>query len=226
MNPDRPKELLTKHMTGTLENLSSFLDESGIHQTALADAMNMFIHSLLDLPKEAACKNGCAYCCHLRVGVSIPEAVVLFNELKTQAGHQDLDFLKNKIILTGKKGNVMEEAWWLKTQTACPFLDTETQNQCLIYALRPFSCRAYHSTDQTACRKGFENRKETQIPCFPLYRAFTDMYSTVFIQAMARKGLHSYQVGFVRALQILFEDDMTIDQWFQGKDVFMTAKLF
>lgn len=225
MGSDRAKKVLKEHMAQAFENLSAFLDTRGIHLASLTQAMDMFACSVIDMPAAAACKNGCAYCCHLRVGVSIPEVVVLFAEIKARADHREFSFLKQNVTRTALKGDVMNEAWWRISRTPCPFLDMETHSLCLVYALRPFSCRAYHSTDREACQSGFDNRQQMQIPCFPLYRAATDMYSSVLIRTMALKGLPSYQVGFVRALQILFEDETAIDQWFQGEDIFLAAKL-
>lgn len=225
MNSDRSKEVLEKHMGQAMENLSSFLDTNGMHISILTEAMNTFIQSLFDLPGEAACKSGCAYCCHLRVGASIPEVLILFNGLKTCTGKQELSILEERVNLAVQKGNVTDDVFWRKTRTACLFLETEAQDLCLIYLLRPFSCRAFHSTDKTVCRRGFEEGKKIQIPCFPLYRASTDMYSTVFIRVMAQKGLYSYQVELVRALQILFKDDRATDLWLKGEDVFKAAKI-
>ena len=225
MASNKAKELLKIQMEQNINDLSSFLDTHGIHPSVLAEAMHAFAMTLLDLPKEAVCKNGCAYCCHLRVGVSIPEAIVVFTELKSQTTPEGLIFLKERVTRTTAKGDTLSEAWWLQTRTPCPFLDSDEQKLCLIYAMRPFSCRAYHSTDQTFCRNGYEKGQEVQIPCFPFYRAFTDIYSTVFIRTLAQKGLFSFQVGFIRALQILFEDDMAIEKWIGGDNVFHSAKL-
>lgn len=222
---DASLEMLKKIMDDAMEKLRFLLDTRGIHLDVLGEAMALFVRSLVDLPDQAACKKGCAYCCHLRVGVSIPEVVVIFNGLQSLATPEGLAFLERNVIQVAQKGNALDDNWWRTSRTACPFLDINGQNHCLIYELRPFSCRAYHSTDMNDCRIGFEQKIKTQIPCFPLYRAVTDMYSTIFIQGLAQKGLFSYQVGFVKALQILFENDRAVEQWLSGDDVFEAARL-
>jgi Fe-S-cluster containining protein len=225
MNSDKSMEMLQKYMDAAQKNLSILLDTHGVHLNVLKEAMALFIRSLVTLPPEAACKNGCAFCCHLRVGLSIPEVIIIFNGLTSSATPEGLDFVKQRVIQTAQKGNTLDDGWWRTTRTACPFLDIDKENACLIYDLRPFSCRAYHSTDVTDCQKGFETGQEIRIPCFPLYRAVTDMYSTVFIRKMAQIGLDSYQVGFVRALQVLFEKETAMEEWFRGKDVFSPARI-
>ncbi|MGR3179682.1 MAG: YkgJ family cysteine cluster protein [Candidatus Anammoxibacter sp.] len=231
-NPEQSTKMLKSYMDQSLEDLTTVLDKHGISLNTLSSAMVRFIQSIFDLPEGTACRKGCAHCCHLRVGVSIAEAIVIFDQIKQNATDKGLEFLKQKVIHTAQKGNTLEDAWWLISQTSCPFLDTQDQNLCMIYDLRPFSCRAYHSTDVSVCRSGFEQAQTAQIPCFPFYRAFTDMYSTVFIKVMAQRGLASYQVGLVAVLGILFESDDAgeegghlIEEWFSGKDVFKAARL-
>ncbi len=246
------KNMLRSHMDQAKENFSSALDHHGLSIGTLSSAMAGFIQNILELPQGSACKKSCSYCCHLRVGVSIPEAIVIFEQIKANATEEGFEFLKQRVMGTAQKGDTLKEQWWLKSNTPCPFLDTQGQSLCLIYDLRPFSCRAYHSTDMDACLNGFEKKETVQIPCFTLYRAFTDMYSSIFIKSMMEIGLFSYQVGFVSALNILFEaqgpettiknsernrstpDSLVskplapnplIEDWFKGNDVFKRAKL-
>jgi Fe-S-cluster containining protein len=225
-NPEkRSKQLLAAHMTRGRERLIEFLDAHGISLPVLGVAMEQFTESVFDLPEDAACSQGCAYCCHLRVGVSIPEVLVIYNELAAQTTREGFKLLKERVLTTAALGNTLAEAFWLTSRTPCPFLDIDANSLCLIYSLRPFSCRAYHSTDLSSCQKGFEQDSVTLIPCFPLYRATTDMYSSIFTRVLAEKGFYSYQVGFVKALEILFKNNTASDQWLNREDVFKTAKL-
>ncbi len=220
---DRSRQLLAAHMEKARTLLAQFLDNHGVRLPVLGKAMEEFTTSVFELPKEAACKAGCAYCCHLRVGVSIPELLVVFDELQVQTAPEGLAYFKSRIVETVSKGNTLTEDFWHTTGTPCPFLNH--QGQCLIYAIRPFSCRAYHSTDITICKQGYEDKCEVQVPCFPLYRVTTDMYSSVFIKVLADKGFASYQIGFAKGLDLLFKDKSLADQWLEKKDVFGPAKL-
>jgi len=221
----RSKELLAIHMAKAQERLSEFLDTQGIGLISLGAAMDQFTRSVFDLPQGAACKQGCDYCCHLKVGVSIPEVLVIFNALASQTTPEGFEFLKHQVQTTAQKGNTLEDAFWLETRTPCPFLDIQGSRTCLIYALRPFSCRAYNSTDLSACQKSFEQGTPTLIPCFSLYRASTDMYATIFTRVLAEKGFSAFQVGFVKALDILMHHPNASEQWLNREDVFARAKL-
>ncbi|MCA1786376.1 MAG: YkgJ family cysteine cluster protein [Desulfotignum sp.] len=222
---DRANILLAGIRDTALKDISDLLDTHGLSLPILAGIMNRFAASLVPLPRETACKSGCAWCCHLRVGVSIPEALVIFHEINARSTADGLAFLKHRILTTSAKGDTLDEAFWRSTRCPCPFLDLEGTCQCLIYGLRPFSCRAFHSLDDAVCRRGYDQGIEIQVPCFPLYRASVDLYSSVLIQVAAQKGLASFQVGLVRALEILFQDDTASDRWLLGEDVFLSAKL-
>jgi len=202
----RSKQLLAAYMKQGREKLTAFFDDHGISLPVIGVAMEQFTQSVFDLPEGAACKQGCAYCCHLKVGVSIPEALVIYNELAAQTTPEGFEFLKDRVLVVAKKGNILEEAFWLTTRTPCPFLNIDKNHLCMIYSLRPFSCRAYHSTELAACQKSFEQGDEALIPCFPLYRATTDMYASIFTRVLAGKGFFSYQVRFIKAIEILFKD--------------------
>lgn len=218
---EKALEMLQRQMDRAMETLFLLLETRDVGLPALAMAMGQFIRTRVDLPRDAACRSGCAHCCHLRVGASIPEVLVLFNGLTSHATPGGLAYFREKIIQAPGKGD--SDARWRAEKIACPFLDD--QNLCLIYDLRPFSCRAYHSLDAAVCREGFETGKKMSIPCFPLYRSCTDMYTTVFTRGMARKGLASYPVGFVKALELLFRDETRIARWFKGEDVFGPARI-
>ncbi len=221
----RSKALLTAYMAQGREKLVEFLDAHGSSLPVLGVAMEQFAESVFALPEGTDCKQGCAHCCHLRVGVSIPEVLVIYSELSAQTTPEGFALLKERVLGVAAKGNTLDDAFWLTTRTPCPFLDIDNRS-CLIYSLRPFSCRAYHSTDLDACRSGYDLGRETMIPCFPLYRATTDMYSSIFTRVLAQKGFPSYQVGFVKALGILFTDKTASSRWLDNKeDVFRSAKL-
>lgn len=218
---DKPNELMAAHMKNTYTSLGRIIDKYGVTLPVLSKAVAEFAKAVMALPEEAVCKEECAFCCHLRVGVSIPELLVIYGELTRQATPDGLDFFKRRILDTASRGDTLTEAFWLRSQTPCPFLSDP--GTCLIYPIRPFSCRAYHSLDVAACRQGWEERRGVRVPCFPLYRTATDMYSAVFIRVMKERGLASFQVGMVKGLAMLFETPGLGEAWLAGEDVFRPA---
>lgn len=203
--------------------LSDFLNAHGVCLPVLGRAMESFTESVFPLPEEAACATGCGWCCHLRVVVSIPELLVIHDELTAQTTPEGMVYFESKMREADRAGDLLDEQFWYESQTPCPFLDG--RNACLIYPIRPFACRAHHSTDASVCQKGYEEKRQMMVPCFPLYRASTDMYASVLIRALADRGFASYQVGFVKGLAMLMADPDLTEAWLGGADVFSPARI-
>ena len=217
---EQVRELLKTRLNIARETFEQAMGRHGMSVDVMGRVMASFISALLPLPPEAACREGCAHCCYMGQGVSIPEVLVVFHVLKRDLSPQNFEYFRNRVLKTLGAGNVNSEAWWRQTQTPCPFLDVADSQNCLIYDVRPFSCRAYHSIDASLCREGFEGKKEVQVPCFTLSRTFNLLHALAFIKGAENLGLHSTQVGFTGALAVLFKDDTATDRWLAGEDVF------
>jgi len=91
---------------------------------------------------NAACAEGCAFCCILSGGeggvITAHEAAALHKALTPLAGQPD------------------GRAWHPK---ACPALDPATRS-CRAYDVRPMICRSFVSTDAGACEANAEGGKE------------------------------------------------------------------
>ena len=220
---DRGQELFAIHVKNAHRSLSDFLDQYGTGLEVLGKAMGSFINAVYDLPESAACGPGCAWCCHLRVETSIPELLVIYRELLAGSTTQGIDSLKKWTREAAGLGDLLDENTWYRHKIPCPFLDNN--KACLIYPIRPFACRAHHSMDAELCQKGYEEGRRLMIPSFPLYRASTDIYSTIFIKVMAERGFASFPVGFVKGLAMLLEEPTLAEAWLDGEDVFPSARI-
>lgn len=72
---------------------------------------------------HTVCRKGCAYCCKMKVDVSLIEA----------------EYIAHKTGLKIAKTNKTDNSY-------CPFLDQSTA-MCTIYPYRPFACRAFATFD-------------------------------------------------------------------------------
>ena len=215
------QEMLDTRLTVATQEFANILAKHGATVEVLAAVMNRWIDSLPPLPEGAACQQGCHYCCHMGQEASIPEILILFNELKAATTPEGLEFFKSRVTDMAAHGETEKQDWWRQSQTPCPFLDG---GGCLIYGIRPFSCRAYHSADAVICKQGFDDRAEVQVPCFPLFRKFTGLHALAFIQGAAAHGLKSHGVAMVKALALMFRDETAGDRWLAGEDVFADCK--
>jgi len=216
---------LKQHFEQTLQTVQNDLEINGINRRSLQILMDQFVSNLTDLPLGSACKKGCAYCCHLKVGASIPEVIVIYGFLESHSDSVQIQDCIKRILQPEIYEDHHNETHYSAKQSPCPFLNYNKGGECLIYIYRPFSCRAYHSLDVSSCKEGFNADEDVSIPCYPNFKAFTDVYSTIFTQAMKQNGLCSDHVIFVKALKILFKETNTVHKWLMGEDVFQSVRL-
>ena len=87
--------------------------------------------------QQAFCREGCGFCCTFMGNIDIVtlEGLIILEHIKGQP-EEFQAALKNKI-----SDNITEKEKGLRPP--CPFL--KENNTCLIYAVRPFSCRQLYS---------------------------------------------------------------------------------
>src|SRR5205085_4946449 len=94
------------------------------------------------------CGAGCAFCCHLRVGVRAHEAFAVAEHIQKTFDSGELERLLERLRFHVEKTSKMTLQEHFQTSVECPLL---MNNQCSIYERRPFACRRYHSLDVRSC---------------------------------------------------------------------------
>lgn len=161
-----------------------------------------------DLP--LACTAGCSACCHVHVGVTPIEAVVIwrvvgaYDELRARIGEQAA------LI----RGTTDARRWTLRA--ACPLLDTTT-GQCGIYQIRPFGCRAWNSEDAASCERG-------RVVGYWPQRAIHGGVLAGLQAELTAQGLHGELGELTLALDLL-ADPETLPRWLRGEDAFAAARM-
>ncbi|MCJ7616602.1 MAG: YkgJ family cysteine cluster protein [Desulfobacterales bacterium] len=107
----------------------------------LPEIYSDFEKSAAEYKKSAACKIGCAYCCICvgNVDITTMEGIVIQNRMETFEKK-----VKSRIKKKLDKNKAERERGVL---ARCAFLKEE-DNTCLIYDIRPFSCRRIYSIKQ------------------------------------------------------------------------------
>lgn len=109
------------------------------------------------------CAEGCAYCCHQNIQISIFEAVGILKWIKSNFN----DVKKSEILKRAEaicKSGVEDEGdsqRWSRRE-ACPCLDIHT-NKCMIYPVRPIECRTTLIYDKTSCKNSYEDTNSSGI---------------------------------------------------------------
>lgn len=108
-----------------------------------------------------ACREGCDFCCHEPVKVSLLEAVSIAEYVRGNLSDEQ----RVEIAARGREyKNRSREA---PTSNACPFLD---DHRCSIYSQRPLMCRGTHSIDVSVCEARVSGVQAVR-PCAQIYAA-------------------------------------------------------
>jgi Fe-S-cluster containining protein len=141
--------------------------------------------------RDAACRDGCAFCCILAGGegglITKSEARRLHTALAPFAGEKD------------------GRAWH---KNACPALDPDSRS-CRAYDARPTICRSFLSTDAESCR---ENAEGGAAVGAGLLGSHLDYLAVHSLCRQALKGItqvHSYSLSAVAAGAVAGEDPTT-----------------
>ena len=222
---EKARVMLEEHLDQARAEIGRNIEEMGFGLPALSQAMQNFAMqtSALAMPKDVDCRPGCCFCCHTRVSASIPEVLVIADQLRQALASKALDGLRKGLAALAEGGAPTSLEWWLETRTPCPFLLTGEGGLCAIYDIRPFTCRSHHSTDVAKCQEGFEAGEPMEIPCYPLLRRGLDIFSSAFVSTMAERGLASFLVSFAAALAVALSEVDAAARWMAGEDVFRAA---
>jgi Fe-S-cluster containining protein len=97
---------------------------------------------------SVACKAGCDHCCHVVVGITAPEALVIFEHLKRSRSTLELARLTARVDEFCDRTRGLSSSERFLPEYSCVFLE---KGRCSIYEVRPFACRGMNSLDATAC---------------------------------------------------------------------------
>src|SRR3954447_19999638 len=116
---------------------------------AMAATSRMADGMLARAPEGAvACKAGCDHCCHQAVGVTAPEALAIFDHLKSTRSSGELARVAANIAARHAQTSHLSSDERFSPEHPCPFLDAGT---CSIYDARPLACRGMNSLDAGEC---------------------------------------------------------------------------
>ena len=123
------------------------------------EATSTLTSSLLGRAPQGAlaCRQGCAHCCHQRVGATAPEALAIFATLQATRSSAELLRLRERVerAYHSTRGLTRDER--NSPEHPCPLLEN---NLCSVYEARPLSCRGVHSLDEQACKSKLHDKQQ------------------------------------------------------------------
>jgi hypothetical protein len=194
----------------TAATLLHILDDAAQQATALAE------HS----PQRAqhACTAGCCFCCHLPVDITPIEALGMALYLRETLAPDVFAATVERIAATAARLQGLSCEEHAQAKEPCALL---LDGQCLVYARRPFACRAWLSTSVARCEEMIQGDPLAILP--PLdtetYHAIWEIVHEVMHRMTAARlegGSYELHSALSRALAL----PGAVQQWLHGEAVF------
>ena len=166
-----------------------------------------------------ACAAGCAFCCHLPVDMTAPEAFRLAAYLQQSLSPKAFAAIRERIAATVATVSGLSYEAHSQAKIPCALL---VEGTCVAYPHRPFACRAWNSTSRDCCEDIFyQGDPVSMIPPLdmPAYEAVWGV-----AQGMAdgvkqtRLDSNTYELHSI-LLRVLEIPDAA-QRWLQGDDIF------
>lgn len=100
------------------------------------------------------CKEGCKFCCHLRVAAFPYEAAAIASYIDTELPREQAQEIGKRIAEKAALISGMTEEQHFATNIECAFL---YEGKCSVYPVRPSSCAGYHSLNLERCEYAYEH---------------------------------------------------------------------
>jgi Fe-S-cluster containining protein len=156
------------------------------------------------------CKNGCAWCCYQSVEATIPEAILIAEQLRDPA-----DPRRAKVLAAAG-----ENALGHQRAKPCALL---IDNRCSVYDDRPLMCRGLMAADGDACRASYLAALAGRDALVEIFAAA--QYFILGDQAGLRgilkdMGLQYDRVELVPAVTAILRDPGIVDRWLAREPAF------
>lgn len=164
-----------------------------------------------------ACRQGCTYCCHQDVQVSILDLYLLCRDIHSQGRAEEVAAACDSIEdLRSKERTALTQHQPVHMGTApCPLLDTTT-GSCSVYASRPGLCRSFHSISLDSCKAWFQDSTQVVWQNGSML-APTTLQINVTEQALEMLGCETLWTSLNRALPTALRQPERFDRWWAGE---------
>jgi Fe-S-cluster containining protein len=170
-----------------------------------------------------ACKEGCDWCCHLRVGASVPEVVRIVEYLRQTLSPEELRATHERVARRDDERRQMKPAQRAASRPPCVLL---VEHRCCAYPARPLTCRGFNSADASACERFVKSAG--RIDEIPMYRPQQRLMTFVLDGTRAglqAAGLQDDLLELGAALRIALDVPDAAERWLAGEPVFAPARM-
>jgi Fe-S-cluster containining protein len=173
--------------------------------------------------RERACKEGCSYCCHLKVAITPLEALRLSSQLRATLDPAALAVLKQRVEQADERTHGQSTEARVDLKVPCPLLGEE--GRCIAYEARPLSCAGANSYDMAQCRAAHEasGADDASIEHYGLQVRTAAAVRDGSAHAVSAAGADGRVLELIAALRIVLEDPDAKAKWLAHQPVFVSA---
>jgi Fe-S-cluster containining protein len=169
-----------------------------------------------------ACQEGCAWCCHKRVGVSAAEVVRIAAYLRQSLSPEKQDEVRARVVQRDEERRGLSKDRWAVLRVPCPLL---VEQRCSVYPVRPLTCRGYNSSDARRCELSVTKRLLVEVPIYEPQQRLATFVLDGTRAGLAEAGLDAGLLELTAALRIALETPQAVERWLAGAAVFTEARM-
>lgn len=161
-------------------------------------------------PSPIACASGCPYCCHIRLTASVPEILLVLEHIHTTWSDEAIAKLRQKVKNTDAFTRGKDDEARAQMRLPCPLLK---DGSCAVHTVRPLSCRAVASVDQSACKQAYASRMQDGVPMFEPQYLIANGVGYGLHAGLGQAGYRLENIELVAALAVGLEDHDIGKRW-------------
>jgi Fe-S-cluster containining protein len=196
--------------------------EAARHGVAVADAAVRDALERAPPRLPAACREGCAWCCHKLVGTAAPEVLRIVKYLQDTLSPEGWAALRQRIGRGAERRRGLSLAQLRRSALPCPLL---VENRCSAYPVRPLTCRGYNSTDPRRCERDLAAPSPNGVPVYAPQQRLTTFVLDGLRAGLQDSKLDGAALELTAALQVAVETPDVLERWLAGEAVFAPARL-
>jgi len=202
--------------------------------TAAGDSLNV-ANAICDefdraKPIRVACRKGCNWCCHQKVGITGAEAFRIAWYLKDHLDGVGFQEVQDRVALADDQTRGLDRFARMDLKYPCPLL---REGACMVHPVRPLNCSGMTSLDADECRKAVaDDLTRRHIAeggkTIPVHGGRLAVHLAVAegqLAGLTDSGFYGRWVELNQALRIVFERNTAIERWLAGKPVFAAAAI-
>ena len=175
---------------------------------------------VLEPVQHSACREGCHWCCHLKVSVTAPEALALASFVEQSLPPAERERITAKAAELATDPRIFSE--YAKAEAKIPCALLTAAGACAAYDARPLACRGWNSTDADACRRALDDDSVST----PMNSNLARECAVVGLglrAAVMDAGLSGEILELTSALDIALRTPRALERWLAGEAIFAAA---